>query len=296
MSAKAQQALEDTAAARWFLGALTLIKATGDTTVGEFSLWEQTAPANCEIPYHVHELEDQAFYVLDGEMCFIIDGKWRRLGPGGYVYLPRSLPHGFCVTGSTPARYLVLNSPAGFEGFVMDMSDPASYLGLPKDVKFDLAKLVELGRKYKIKLVGPLPQRPPGMGDVLATDRGLIDATRGAYLTAAKNRDADAIAGLFTEDAIQMPPHAPANTGRDEIRAWAQRFFRAPKVDIRLTVHDLEVSRDRAIENGAFRATLVPEGFQDEVQNSGKYLRLYQRLSDGGWAVSHDIWNSDHPL
>src|SRR5437667_10307616 len=60
----------------WFLGALTLVKSTGESTNGAFGLIEQLIPAGFASPYHIHHLEDEAFYVLEGEVMFVRDGKW----------------------------------------------------------------------------------------------------------------------------------------------------------------------------------------------------------------------------
>jgi uncharacterized cupin superfamily protein len=69
-----------------FLGLPTLTRSTGETTNGAFGLLEHWAiPPGFATPYHVHHLEDEAFYVLQGEMAFVCDGKWSKAGPGGYV-------------------------------------------------------------------------------------------------------------------------------------------------------------------------------------------------------------------
>jgi quercetin dioxygenase-like cupin family protein len=82
-------------------------------------------------PYHVHRAEDETFYVLEGTLEFISGERRLTDGPGSYVFLPRDIPHGFRVIGTSPARFLVLITPAGFEGFVMEMGQPASALRLP---------------------------------------------------------------------------------------------------------------------------------------------------------------------
>ncbi len=49
--------------------------------------------------------------MLDGEFTFICDGKKTVLGPGGYIFLPRNIPHGIRCTGSDPSTFLVLATP-----------------------------------------------------------------------------------------------------------------------------------------------------------------------------------------
>jgi quercetin dioxygenase-like cupin family protein len=144
--------------ALWFLGALTFVKATGESTRGAFGLIEQLFAPGFATPYHVHHLEDEAFYVLEGEVAFVLDGKWFKTGPGAYVYGPREIPHGFRVEGATPARILVWCTPAGFERFIVEMSEPASYRALPPPAPPDMAKLTALAAKYRIDIMGPLPE------------------------------------------------------------------------------------------------------------------------------------------
>jgi quercetin dioxygenase-like cupin family protein len=143
-----------------FLGIPTVMRSTGETTRGAFALLEHlTIPPGFASPYHLHHLEDEAFYVLEGEVAFVADGKWLKAGPGTYVFGPREIPHGFKVVGTAPVRMLVLCSPAGFEEFVLEMSEPATDLPLPPAPP-DMTKLMTLAAKYKIDILGPLPEAP----------------------------------------------------------------------------------------------------------------------------------------
>ena len=136
----------------YFLGLPTILRATTQTTDGAFGLVENLMPAGFASPYHTHHLEDEAFYVLEGELAFVCDGKWTNAGPGTYVFGPRNIPHGFKVLGDAPARMLLLCAPAGFEQFVVEMSEPTP-------APPDMAKLMAVAAKYKVDIHGPLPER-----------------------------------------------------------------------------------------------------------------------------------------
>lgn len=139
-----------------FFGCPTVIRSTGETTDNHFFLMESLdMPVGFESPYHVHRQEDEAFYVLEGELAVVVDGKWLTAGPGTYVYGPRDIPHGFKVTGTTPARMLLLCAPAGFERFVRDLSVPLDAVPTPPDVPL----LVATAAKYGIEILGPLPEQ-----------------------------------------------------------------------------------------------------------------------------------------
>ncbi|MCK6627613.1 MAG: cupin domain-containing protein [Anaerolineae bacterium] len=137
----------------WFLGVPVFIKATGEQTGGAFGLTEQILPVGDESPYHIHQAEDEIFFVLEGELTFISGNRKITGTAGSYTFLPRAIPHGFKVTGDKPARFFILNTPAGYEQFVLEMSEPT-----PPDGPPDLDKLVAVAARYNIEILGPLPE------------------------------------------------------------------------------------------------------------------------------------------
>jgi quercetin dioxygenase-like cupin family protein len=138
----------------YFLGLPAVVRATAETTGGAFGVIDNLViPPGFESPYHTHRAEDEAFFLVEGEMAFVIDGKWTTARPGAYLFGPRNIPHGFKVIGSTPARLLLLCSPGGFERFVIEMSEPAP-------APPDMGRLMSVAAKYQIDIHGPLPQQP----------------------------------------------------------------------------------------------------------------------------------------
>ena len=136
----------------YFLGLPTIVRATGERTNGAFGLVEQVMPPGFASPYHTHRLEDEAFYVLEGELAFVCGGQWTTAGPGAFVFGPRDIPHGLKVVGSANARMLLLCTPGGFDEFVVEMSEPAP-------APPDMAKLMALAAKYSVEIHGPLPEQ-----------------------------------------------------------------------------------------------------------------------------------------
>lgn len=78
----------DDAPAYWFLNAPHVLLAHNQSGKDVYSLIHLTAPVGLETPYHVHEEEDEAFYVLDGNLRIVIDGRAVIATPGSYVFLP----------------------------------------------------------------------------------------------------------------------------------------------------------------------------------------------------------------
>src|SRR5918997_3750609 len=116
--------------ARWWGGGLATIKATGKATGGLYSVVEVLEPQGAQAPLHLHRKEDEAFYVLEGEVTFQVGEETTRARPGSFVFGPKDVPHTYAVD-SGPARLLFLLSPPGFEGFVEAISRPAKARTLP---------------------------------------------------------------------------------------------------------------------------------------------------------------------
>ncbi|HEX6771213.1 MAG TPA: cupin domain-containing protein, partial [Acidobacteriaceae bacterium] len=123
----------DNAPAYWFLNGLYVVLATSESTGGAYSMIHSTVAPGYETPYHLHHDEDEAFYVLDGEFTFISEGKKTVLGPGGYIFLPRGIPHGIRCSSSAPSTKLIMAMPGtGFVGMVTEMAVPAEQRILPQ--------------------------------------------------------------------------------------------------------------------------------------------------------------------
>ena len=98
-----------------------VVKASADTTDGAFTIFEENEPEDTRL--HVHENEDELFYVLEGEHVFQVGDQEFRAGPGGLVFAPRGVPHAQRRVVPRTGRILVLASPAGFEGFFRELAE-----------------------------------------------------------------------------------------------------------------------------------------------------------------------------
>ncbi|MBA3358819.1 MAG: quercetin 2,3-dioxygenase [Thermoleophilaceae bacterium] len=146
----------DEGEAIWFLGVLATIKASKKTTDGRVAVIETLAPQGAGSPLHKHTREDEWFYVTEGELTFWVDGKVIDAPAGSFVYGPRGVPHTFVVS-SPEARFLLVAEPAGFEGFVLALSEPAQTLTLPPD-SVQPPPPEQLGAtaaEYGIEILGP---------------------------------------------------------------------------------------------------------------------------------------------
>jgi mannose-6-phosphate isomerase-like protein (cupin superfamily) len=106
-----------------------VVKVSADTTGGAFTIFEESNPV--DTPLHIHDNEDELFYVLEGEHLIQVGQREFRVGPGGLVFAPRGVPHAQRRVVPRTGRLLVLTSPAGFEGFFRELAeaDPAGAIG-----------------------------------------------------------------------------------------------------------------------------------------------------------------------
>ena len=103
---------------------------TGRETNGAFSLIHCFLRKDFMAPPHYHKFEDESFYVLEGKIDFHVGDERVVVGPGGFIFLPRNVPHHFNLITDT-AKALLHISPAGFEVFFQEFGRPAETLELP---------------------------------------------------------------------------------------------------------------------------------------------------------------------
>lgn len=151
---------EDGGKALWFLGALVTIKADGSQTGDAYELHEQIVVPGREPPPHIHHEQDEAFYILEGDMTIMCGDRTWSVTAGSFVFLPKGIKHAFTIEGSTPVKMLIITSPAGpagFGSFVQEMGEPATKRTLPPETPPNMEKLLALSKKYNIELLIPEP-------------------------------------------------------------------------------------------------------------------------------------------
>jgi mannose-6-phosphate isomerase-like protein (cupin superfamily) len=95
------------------VGNVEFLARTADTPRFNLGIVEM-APGR-ELEQHVHDEEDDSFYILSGEMTFLFGDDQASAPPGTFVLVPPGLRHGFRNDGAEPVRMLNVHSPAGFD-------------------------------------------------------------------------------------------------------------------------------------------------------------------------------------
>ena len=95
------------------VGNVEFLARTADTPRFTFGIIEIAAGRVLE--EHVHAEEDDAFYILEGEMTFFFGAEEATAPPGTFVLVPPGVAHGFRNDGTGPVRMLNIHAPAGFD-------------------------------------------------------------------------------------------------------------------------------------------------------------------------------------
>src|SRR5690348_3350001 len=97
----------------WKTGRVT-VKVAGAETGNAFSQIEVDDPRGGGTPVHVHHDEDETFYILEGEVTFLVGDERIDVAAGDFLFAPRDIPHAYVVR-SERSRILSTISPAGIE-------------------------------------------------------------------------------------------------------------------------------------------------------------------------------------
>jgi len=144
----------------WLLGGLYTFKAMGGENRNAYTLVEVKGREGLAAPMHLHENEEEGFYVVDGRVTFFLDGKEVDAAQGSWAFVPRGVKHSFRVDSST-ATLLLLISPgaAGHEGLFREMGEPAGSHTIPEPPADppDPSMLAEIATRHGTSIVGPPP-------------------------------------------------------------------------------------------------------------------------------------------
>ena len=149
----------------WVLGELVTYKTTSEQTGGAYSLFEVTTQPEVGPPPHVQHREDEAFYVLEGEYEFLVEGRTIDADAGSLIYVPRGNLHAHKNVGKEPGRMLVSQTPGGtHERFFDEIGEEQRYASAPT-VSEDppgLESVTKIAAGYGIEMSPPVARTTGG--------------------------------------------------------------------------------------------------------------------------------------
>lgn len=115
------------------------------------------------------------------------------------------------------------------------------------------------------------------------------------FAAASSRKDAAALAALYAEDAVVMPPNGAPVRGRAAIEALMKSYFDEGVTAIEVTTQSIEFHGDVALELADYSVTVTPPGKAPiKGWDQGKSMVVYKK-SKGKWRMYRDIWNSSLP-
>ncbi len=108
-----------------FMQEKSTILVSGEQTNGEYCVVKVQEPPKMGPPPHVHDREDEMFYITSGSFTFFVGDEVIEAKAGDYVHAPRGIKHHF-VAGNEVSEMFVTASPAGFDSFLRDLGKPVS--------------------------------------------------------------------------------------------------------------------------------------------------------------------------
>ena len=137
------------------LGELVTYKVTSGQTGGAYSLFEVASQPGSGAPPHIQHREDEAFYVLEGDYEFLVEGRTLRMPAGSLLYIPKGNLHVYRNVGEGTGRMLVSQTPGGlYERFFEEIGEEALHRREPRGpmLSGSLARTREIAAVYGIEI------------------------------------------------------------------------------------------------------------------------------------------------
>ena len=120
-----------------------------------------------------------------------------------------------------------------------------------------------------------------------------IDEGHDRFLAAMRANDADALIEELSDDVIFMPPGQAPAVGKSAVRAWYEATLtEASTVGVSVRERHVVVTGDYGIEQGSYVWKVASTAGGTETEIRGSFIAIWERMSDGSWKVTSDIWNS----
>jgi quercetin dioxygenase-like cupin family protein len=128
---------------------------TGAESGGAYFAMEAFVPPGGGPPPHIHRNEDETFYIVEGEIEFLLGDEIVTGGVGDFVNVPRGVVHRFHNAGAAAARMILTFTPAGMERFFEETLEPApnGAVEAPDNVDEVAARYVEAAPRHGLKFV-----------------------------------------------------------------------------------------------------------------------------------------------
>lgn len=147
-------AARDDAPRFWLPGGYDRIRLSARQTGGVLGVTESEETNQDATPMHIHEREDETFYILEGTYTFVIGDETIRAEAGSLVFAPRGVTHAYRIE-SPRGRYLCVITPGGWEEFFAEAGVPARDDFVLPEQEPDWDSIGAIAGRYGVSIVGP---------------------------------------------------------------------------------------------------------------------------------------------
>jgi len=134
-----------------------------------------------------------------------------------------------------------------------------------------------------LALIACKPQEAPDT----AADKAALQTAAEGWEKAYNDKNADAVAAVYTDDGQLLPPGAAAVNGNSAIRDYWANDVSTQWAKLTIKADSSDLAGDWAWRAGTWSAETSPAV-------TGKYVEIWRR-TPSGWKLHRDIWNVDAP-
>ena len=147
----------------FYMGSIMSFLAKSTETGGKYALMQYQAKPGNEPPPHIHEWENETYFILEGNLEFYCGDKIIQAGPGEFVFLPHGKAHAFYIRSPRIKVLICVQASSdhavGLDSYFLEMSSPAESLSLPETaityVVDNPGHAVTVGAKHGVRILSP---------------------------------------------------------------------------------------------------------------------------------------------
>ena len=107
----------------------------------------------------------------------------------------------------------------------------------------------------------------------------------------------DELVTQYEEDAVVMPPNDSTLYGLAEVRAWWEEYFQFFKITSSVeTEREMTAVDEQMFDRRSVSITILSKQNGARIRDDLRSLIVWKRQGDGGWKISHQMWNSTKPV
>ncbi|MCL2417709.1 MAG: cupin domain-containing protein [Conexibacteraceae bacterium] len=139
--------------AYWGPGDTYTFLVTGEESGGAMFAMDCVLGPGGGPPPHRHLAEDELFHVYEGQVDFTVEGETHTITAGQSAFIARGTAHSYVNATEAPARMLTVYTPAGMEGWFLEVCTPVSDPSLPAPAVTPelIERMLEAGPRHNVE-------------------------------------------------------------------------------------------------------------------------------------------------